>query len=137
MPRIFSRIAPVLGLMIPLLTALYLPLLTYENGVVDKGWGFLIIGWLSVLDGNFAWFGNIPLLLALCLLTSKPRSAQLAAIIALAIGLTIFGYDESGAIDSSKISHITSIGSAAYLWLGTALGIIVVAKLIDKNSATE
>ncbi len=137
MPRIFTRIAPVLGLMIPLLIALYLPLLTYENGTVDRGWTFLLLGWFSVLDSNFAWFGNIPLLIALCLLKNKPHSAQIAAIIALAIGLTIFGYDETGAIDSSKVSHIASIGSAAYIWLGTVLGIIVVAELMDKNSATK
>jgi hypothetical protein len=117
-----------LSILIPFLLALATPIFMYDDGTVEKGWLFFVFGWLSIFDGNLAWFANIPLLIAVLTLNQKSNYSILSATISLFLSLTIFDYDAMGAVDSAKSVNI-NIGMAAYFWF-TTISMVFIISLI-------
>ncbi|MEG1856418.1 MAG: hypothetical protein RR231_13085 [Acinetobacter sp.] len=115
-----------LVLIVPFLLAFDKPMYIYDDGSVEKGWMFFVFGWLSLFDGNFAWFANIPFLIAFVMLNRQSIFVVLSAAAAFFLGLTIFDYHNMGSIDSNKSEHLI-IGLAAYLWFSTILMVFLIS----------
>ena len=122
----FKNLIFRLILIVPFLFAFDKPMYIYDDGSVEKGWMFFVFGWFSLFDGNFAWFANIPFLIAFVMLNRQSIFTVLSATASFFLGLTIFDYDNMGSIDSSKSAHLI-IGLAAYLWFSTILMVFLIS----------
>jgi hypothetical protein len=91
---------------------------------VDYGYKVLLMGFLGVFVGVFAWFANPLMLLALALSKFKKRlGASLVSVFAVALGLQSYmlkavPFNESS-MDPSNLNFVDHLGRGFYLWIGS------------------
>jgi hypothetical protein len=85
-------------------------------------WGLLLIGWLGLAYGTFAWLGNPALLAAWILFfTKKPTLSLLAALVALAFMVSFLFQQTIVSSEAPTYSHIVGYGTGYWLWLTSAV----------------
>ncbi len=125
-------------LMIPYVLISDLPLFIYpKHESFEQGWIFVLLGWLTILDGNFAWLANPCLFIAFILLSRRPDIALTAVSAALLLGLTIFTYSDMQALDSSKTTSVHLGIIAISLWFIVTTVLMTTIKKINENFKTE
>lgn len=81
------------------------------------GYWILIMGWMGMIFFQLSWFANPLNLLALLLLTHKPKTSLLIGVIAVILATQSFQFTEIPVgLDHQKI-YITELGLGFYLWL--------------------
>lgn len=92
----------------------------------DYGFGILLMGFLGVFVGVFAWFANPLMLLALVLAMSRKRlAAMILSVSSIALGLQSYmleavPFNESST-DPSNLNLVDHLGPGFYLWMGSLL----------------
>jgi len=91
-----------------------------------RGFVLFLIGWLGLFDGVIAWFGN-PLLFAgwICFFFRERRASAWLAIAALAVMLSFLLVGRIATNENGQESTITSRGLAYWLWVLSAVLLIV------------
>jgi hypothetical protein len=98
------------------------------------GLGLLLIGWLGVLVGVFAWLAN-PLLMIAWILTLLGRHRLVAvgcALAAITFSLSFLLHDDIMANEVGGRSAITEIAPGYWLWNLSILCVIFAALLIKE-----
>lgn len=94
-----------------------------ESQNIWWGWQALILGWLGMLGGDFAWLANVFFLSALiCLGFGRWRTAMVFAVVALVFAadtlrLTAAGVPSDEGGTGKLVLHQVLIG--CYLWAGS------------------
>jgi hypothetical protein len=90
---------------------------------VDYGYSVLLLGFLGVFVGVFAWFANPLMLLALVLSKfKKDLGARVVSVMAVALGLQSYmlkavPFNESS-MEPSNLNFVDRLGLGFYLWMG-------------------
>jgi hypothetical protein len=104
------------------------------------GLGLLLIGWLGVLVGVFAWLAN-PLLMVVWLLTLLGRQRMVAvacALGSLGFSLSFLLHDDIMANEAGGRSAITEIVAGYWLWnLSIACAIVAAALIKEPMTPVE
>ena len=94
-----------------------------------SGFNILMIGWMGVFVGQFAWFANPFLLLsAILFIFRKWRFALAFMMIALTISLDTFMlFGQEIPADEANVNKLTlvSLGPGYYLWMASMLSILL------------
>lgn len=96
----------------------------------NYGFGILVMGFLGVFVGVFAWFANPLMLLALVLAMFKKRiAAMILSVSSIAIGLQSYmleavPFNESST-DSGNLNLVDHLGPGFYLWMGSLVTLSV------------
>ncbi|HSA60318.1 MAG TPA: hypothetical protein VLJ37_11610 [bacterium] len=104
---------------------------------VDYGYKILLMGFLGVFVGVFAWFANPLMLLALALAKFKKRlGASIVSVIAVALGLQSYmlravPFNESS-MDPKNLNFVDYLGLGFYLWMGS-LVVLALFCLLKRN----
>lgn len=102
--------------------SLILPAIHLKGEPSWPGWHVLLMGWMGMLIGQFAWLANLLLALWLPLVLTRQRWAAFAtALLALVVALHCFTFfnaeipmDEAGVRKATMLGY----GPALWLWLG-------------------
>ena len=94
-----------------------------------NGLNILLLGWMGVFIGQFAWFANPFIALsALILLFRQWLAAIIAILIGLAISLNTFAlFGQEIPADEANVNKLTlvSLGPGYYLWVASMLVILL------------
>lgn len=90
-----------------------------DKRTVEPGWGVLALGWLGVLIGNIAWYGNV---LGLCasIVGQSKYSRRLAAALSFmgfVVGLDALapkGVPEGEGLEPNRL--VDHLGTGYYVW---------------------
>jgi hypothetical protein len=103
-----------------------------------SGLEILLSGWLSPLDGNFAWFANIFFIICalLLLLGAAPKISPILCVI---LALDTFRYSMLTVNEGGHSQPIYGYGWGAIIWLISMCVIFIAAglRLYEINLATE
>jgi hypothetical protein len=106
--------------------------LTQDCFLIDKtdnprawsnGLGLLLVGWLGILTGIYAWLAN-PFLLVAWLAMWFPNCRLIAisaGILALLLMLSFLLHDDMMSDEAGNRSRITAYGRGYWLWIATAV----------------
>ena len=132
----------VLGLTFVLyLIACSTPALYLTGGDKERWFGFevLVFGWLGALIGQFAWFANLLLLLAIALLLFRRWIATLVcSLLATSLALhTIVIFSQDIPLDEGGVRHaeVIGLGVGFYIWLLSLLSIGAGAILLRQRES--
>jgi hypothetical protein len=106
---------------------------------VDYGYKVLLMGFLGVFVGVFAWFANPLMLLALILSKFKKRlGASIVSVFAAGLGLQSFmlkavPFNESS-MDPGNLNFVDHLGRGFYVWMG-ALAVFALSCFLKRNTA--
>jgi hypothetical protein len=106
------------------------------------GYRILLMGFLGVLVGQFAWFANPLMLLALLLSTFKKRLASMIlSVSSIALGLQSYvleavPFNESS-MDSDNLNFVDHLGRGFYLWMGSLVTFSVYCLLRKEDDAAR
>jgi len=126
--RLIARLLVIAGLVCYSLS-LYLVGL-YTSGDDLYGIWILLIGWMGIVVFQLSWFANPLNLLALLIMSSKPRVSLLLTILAFLLASQTFLFTEIPTGFNQERIYIKELGIGFYLWY-VANGIFVVATLIE------
>lgn len=98
-----------------------------------SGGALLVLGWLGLIQGQWAWLAN-PLLLAgwMLLLFRRPRAALAVAVLALAVAcLTFTAKGQQFPHDEGDVSHMSLLRPlfGFYLWAASIALTVLAASL--------
>jgi hypothetical protein len=102
-------------------------------------WGLLLIGWLGVFDGMFAWLAN-PLLLVAWVFTAVGRSRTSAvscAIVALGFSLSFLVHNDILTDEGGGRSAITEYGWGYWLWNMSIVLEVAAAGMVGKQASLK
>ena len=102
------------------LLSLFLPALGNEGEKSVTGINILIIGWLGISAGQFAWLGNLFLLVGVCLLThSRPAVTWMNFVMA---GLVLSVISAAFFTQMPGTNHaVVTRGPGYYIWSASLL----------------
>ncbi|MDB5335220.1 MAG: hypothetical protein JWN70_839 [Planctomycetaceae bacterium] len=118
------------GMSLAVSIILFLVSLTQDGYYIDRpedprAWapciGLLLIGWLGVLEGVWAWLANPALAVAWLLMLTKPgRISQIIlAVLATGLALSFLLYPEILANEAGGRTRITGYGAGYWLWISS------------------
>ncbi len=123
----FFRLVPwlALGASVALFAACLLNDGYYIEGPNPDAWadarGLLMLGWIGIASGTFAWLANPALLLAWVLALKKKHSlALVATIAAFVLMVTFLLQDTVISSEAPTYSRITGYGMGFWLWVASA-----------------
>lgn len=109
--------------------ALMTPALFFKAKDSMPGFVALLIGWLGLFVGQFAWFANLFWGLGLLLLLlGRPKGAIVVIAVGLLIGLHTFaliGEELPGDEGGVTRTIVSSAGPGTYLWLSSFLTLLI------------
>ncbi|MEE9310514.1 MAG: hypothetical protein V3U64_05785 [Cocleimonas sp.] len=130
-PLKLSLASKVLLLMGTFFFSLSLPLTSlFTSGDDIQGAWILLIGWLGIIIFQFAWFANPLNLLALLLLTNRPKIAFLLSSIALILASQALIFSEIPTSFSESKIYIQELGLGFYCWYAAHV-MFLLATLIE------
>ena len=88
----------------------------------------LLIGLAGIVIGQVGWFANLPIVVGVIMLLAGRKVALKLAIPAAALAMSSFLWS-SMPNDSPTPTHILRHGAGYYLWLASALGLLLVSIL--------
>ncbi len=117
------------GSMVALSMLLFAVSLALDGFYVDRGsdsaWspclGLLLIGWMGMFDGIFAWLAN-PFLLVAWVLMLIPRArfvAPIFAIVAILLALSFLLHEQIMVDEAGNYAKITGYGTGYWLWVAS------------------
>lgn len=102
----------------------------YTSGDDLYGIWLLFIGWIGLIFFQLSWLSNLLNLLALLILSAKPRRALMLTLVAFLLASQTFLFSEIPiGLNQEKI-YIKELGLGFYLWY-LANGIFIIAALIE------
>ena len=126
--RLIARLLVMAGLVCYSLSLYSVGL--YTSGDDLYGIWILLIGWMGIVVFQLSWFANPLNLLALLIMSSKPRISFLLTILAFLLASQTFLFAEIPTGFNQERIYIKELGIGFYLWY-VANGIFVVATLIE------
>ena len=117
------------------LVACLFPALTFQKGGQPAdawpGWGALLLGWLGLFVGVFAWLANPLLLLSwILLLCGRIRAARVCSLLAILVAssmIALWGMELPGDEGGVTKMQISGIGLGCYLWWACLLQTLGIA----------
>lgn len=109
---------------------LFVASLTQDGFYIDRpddprAWslclGLLLVGWIAVFDGVYAWLANPALLVAWIAMWFRPsyKVAVVAGVTALCFSLSFLRHDTIITSEAPTYSRITGYGLGYWLWIGS------------------
>lgn len=88
-----------------------------------KGWALVLLGWLTVGDGIYAWLANPAIGWVWCVMWFRSQRAKVAVVSVVAVLLILsFQFNTEVTTNTSgDRSKITGVGLGYWLWLGSAV----------------
>lgn len=114
--KISARQITLLALGLWVFSLFFSGLVLYYEQQHIAGFEILVTGWLSPLDGNFAWFANIFFLLCVFSLFIG-RAPKICALIAALLSLDTFRYSMLTMNEGGHSTPIYGYGWGAIIWL--------------------
>jgi hypothetical protein len=108
----------------------------------ESGYKILLMGFLGVFVGVFAWFANPLMVLALLLSKFKKRmAAMIVSAFAIALGLQSYAlkavpFNESS-MEPRNLNFVDHLGYGFYLWIGSLVLLSVYCFLNTKDHALD
>ncbi len=102
----------------------------FTSGDDLYGVWILLIGWIGLVIFQLSWLANPLNLLALLLLSSKPKLSLLLTLIAFLLASQTFYFTEIPVGLNQEKIYIKELGLGFYLWY-IANGLFVIAALIE------
>ncbi len=102
----------------------------YTSGDDIYGIWLLLIGWIGIVFFQLSWFANLLNLLALLLLSTKPKISLLLTLLAFLLASQTFWFVEIPVGLHQEKIYIKELGLGFYLWY-SANGIFILAALIE------
>lgn len=102
----------------------------FTSGDDLYGIWILLIGWIGLVIFQLSWLANPLNLLALLLLSSKPKLSLLLTLIAFLLASQTFYFTEIPVGLNQEKIYIKELGLGFYLWY-IANGLFVIATLIE------
>ena len=125
---ITAKLLVIVGLICFSLSLYFVGLFTSGDDLY--GIWILLIGWMGVIVFQLSWFANPLNLLALLLMSTKPRVSLLLSVLAFLLASQTFRFSEIPIGFNQERIFIKELGIGFYLWY-TANGLFVVAALIE------
>ncbi|MES2442871.1 MAG: hypothetical protein V4574_08575 [Pseudomonadota bacterium] len=91
----------------------------------SNGWWFLVIGWMGLLFGEFAWLANFVLYLVLGLLVARRQYPVLLMVLAVFLVIVVFGELGRTTMVDNEGGIAREIGqrfAGFYLWIAAIGG---------------
>lgn len=125
---ITAKLLVIIGLICFSLSLYFVGLFTSGDDLY--GVWILLIGWMGVVVFQLSWFANPLNLLALLLMSTKPRVSLLLTIVAFLLASQTFLFSEIPVGFHQERIFIKELGMGFYLWY-VANGLFAVAILIE------
>lgn len=129
-----AKLLVIIGLVCFSLSLYFVGLFTSGDDLY--GVWILLIGWMGVIVFQLSWFANPLILLALLLMSTKPRVSLVLSVIAFLLASQTFLFFEIPTGFNQERIFIKELGLGFYLWYA-ASGIFVVATLIEALRANS
>ena len=126
--EITAKLLVIVGLICFSLSLYYVALFTSGDDLY--GIWILLIGWMGLIIFQLSWLANPLNLLALLLLSSKPKMSLFLTMIAFLLASQTFLFMEIPTGLNQERIYIKELGMGFYLWYA-ANGIFVIAALIE------
>lgn len=126
--EVIVKLLIIAGLICFSLSLYYVALFTSGDDL--HGVWILLIGWIGLVVFQLSWFANPLNLLALLLLSTKPKISLFLSVIAFLVASQSFWFSEIPTGFNQEKIFIKELGMGFYLWY-LANGIIVFAIFIE------
>jgi hypothetical protein len=133
--KISARQITLLALGLWIFSLFFSGLVLYYEQQHISGFEILLTGWLSPLDGNFAWFANIFFLLCVLSLFIG-RTPKICALIAALLSLDTFRYSMFTMNEGGHSTPIYGYGWGAIIWL-ISICVIFIAVDLKQNELNK
>ena len=92
----------------------------------SPGWGELIAGWVSVMEGTSAWLANPLLFIGWITYRSSNRSVPLmCASAAFILAVSFLGVKRVVVSEAPTFAQVTGYGAGYWFWVLSALSLLV------------
>jgi hypothetical protein len=117
------RLAALASALVLYVASYRFPTYHLELAGAEGALAVLLFGWMAALTLQFAWFANVAVLLGLAFCAAhKVHAARLTATAVFLLSLNTFTLPGTRIAElSGRSDRVASLGTGAYLWVGSML----------------